>query len=83
MQLTERLVELASEVARRNGDISKGREAFDVEVQPWAIVIRLRAEPVVLIDPDPQPFPVAPGRPLNYVQGNPWYPDSDPWGRHD
>ncbi len=83
MQPIQCLIEWASEVARRNASITKGREAFAVEVLPTAIVIRLRPAPVELVDPDPQPFPVAPGRPINYVQSNPWYPDSDPWRRHD
>lgn len=82
MQPTERLVELAAEVARRNPDICHGRQAYEVEVLPWAIVIRLRPAPALITDPDPRPSAAPPGRPINYVQtGNPWHRNSDPWQR--
>ena len=83
MQPTERLAEIAAELSRRNLAVTKGREPGDVEVTPWAIIIHLRAAPVELIDPEPQPFPVTPGLPISYMAGNLWHavPTSDPWSR--
>lgn len=83
MQPAQRLLEIAAEVCRRNASITKGREPFAVEVLPTAIVIRLRPTPATLIDPEPQPWPVAPGKPISYMAGNRWHaaPDSDPWSR--
>ena len=83
MQLTEHLAEIAGELSRRNLDVTKGREPSDIEVTPWAIIIRLRPVPDVLIDPEPQPFPVTPGLPVSYMAGSRWHavPTSDPWRR--
>lgn len=56
MTLTERIAELARELARRNlvlGDV----EPHDIEVTPWRIIIHLRPKPVILIDPCPTPRP--------------------------